>query len=61
MLRDLCEAPNVSGTFNMLTGKRLVEKGIFKDILNNTKAQVIVPFCVGENRSDFVRTVRILC
>jgi hypothetical protein len=61
VLRDLCEVPHVPGTFNMLTGKCVIEKRILENILNNTNAQVVVPFCVGENRSVFVRTVRILC
>lgn len=59
VFRDLCEVPNVSGACDILTGKRIVEKGILENILNNTKTQVIVPFCVSENRSASVRIVHI--
>lgn len=55
---DLCEILNVSGAFDVLTSKCIIEKSIFENILNKAKTQVIVPLCVGENRSASVRMVQ---
>lgn len=50
MLWHLREVPNISRAFDVLAGKGIIKEGVFDNILDNTKPQVIVALGVGVNR-----------
>ena len=51
MAWDMGKAPNISRFFNALAGEGTIKKGEFQYVMDNTKAKVIVPFCVCEGWS----------
>jgi hypothetical protein len=50
MFWHLREVPNISRAFDVLAGKGIIKEGVFDNILDNTKSQVIIALGVGVNR-----------
>lgn len=50
MLWHLRKVPNISRAFDMLASKDIIKKGVFDNILDNTKSQVTVTLGIGINR-----------
>lgn len=50
----LIEFPDISRTFDVFAGERIVKKGVLKNVLDNAKVQVVVSVGIGENRPDLI-------
>lgn len=51
MVGDMGIELDISRLLDTLTGKHIIKKSIFQYVLDNTKAKVIIPLSVCEDRS----------
>jgi hypothetical protein len=54
MVRDIRIAPDISRFLDVLTGKRIIKKSVFQNVLDDAEAKVIIPLCICKDWS-FVR------